>query len=60
MKKWFNDLFDEELGEDYEEYYTVKAVVKVEKCYVKRDKSEKNHTKNINRARKAKARRQGR
>ena len=61
MKKWFNDLFEnEENFETYDEYYEVKTIVKVEKTYVKRDNSKKNRTKNINRARKAKAIRQGR
>ena len=57
MKKWFNDLFE---NEDYDEYYEEVKVVRVEKVYVKRDNSKKNRTKNINRARKAKAIRQGR
>ena len=56
MKKWFN----EEDFEDYNEYYKEVKVVRVEKTYVKRDNSKKNRTKNINRARKAKAIRQGR
>jgi len=60
MKKWFNDLFEESFVDDYDEYYEVKTVVRVEKTYVKRDNSKKNRTKNINRARKAKAIRQGR
>jgi hypothetical protein len=59
--KYFNDLFEnEENFETYDEYYEVKTVVKVEKTYVKRDNSKKNRTKNMNRARKAKAIRQGR
>ena len=57
MKKWFNDMFEDE---NYDEYYEVVKVVKVEKVYVKRDNSKKNRTKNMNRARKAKAIRQGR
>ncbi len=61
MKKWFNDLFEnEENFETYDEYYKEVKVVRVEKTYVKRDNSKKNRTKNINRARKAKAIRQGR
>ena len=61
MKKWFNDLFEnEENFETYDEYYKEIKVVRVEKTYVKRDNSKKNRTKNINRARKAKAIRQGR
>ena len=56
--KWFNDLFENE--ENYDEYYKEVKVVRVEKTYVKRDNSKKNRTKNINRARKAKAIRQGR
>lgn len=59
--KWFNDLFaNEENIETYDEYYEEVKVVRVEKIYVKRDNSKKNRTKNINRARKAKAIRQGR
>jgi hypothetical protein len=59
--KYFNDLFEnEENFETYDEYYEVKTVVKIEKTYVKRDNSKKNRTKNINRARKLKANRQGR
>ena len=59
--KWFNDLFEnEENFEDYNEYYKEVKVVRVEKTYVKRDNSKKNRTKNISRARKAKAVRQGR
>ena len=61
MKKWFNDLFDnEENFETYDEYYEEVKVVRVEKTYIKRDNSKKNRTKNMNRARKAKAIRQGR
>ena len=61
MKKWFNDLFEsEENFETYDEYYEEVKVVRVEKTYVKRDNSKKNRTKNISRARKAKAIRQGR
>lgn len=61
MKKWFNDLFEnEENFETYDEYYKEVKVVRVEKTYVKRDNSKKNRTKNISRARKAKAIRQGR
>ena len=61
MKKWFNDLFDnEENFETYDEYYEEVIVVRVEKTYIKRDNSKKNRTKNMNRARKAKAIRQGR
>jgi hypothetical protein len=61
MKKWFNDLFEnEENFETYDEYYEEVKVVRVEKTYVKRDNSKKNRTKNINRARKLKATRQGR
>lgn len=61
MKKWFNDLFEsEENFENYDEYYEEIKVVRIEKTYIKRDNSKKNRTKNINRARKAKAIRQGR
>ena len=61
MKKWFNDLFEnEENFETYDEYYEEVKVVRVEKTYIKRDSSKKNRTKNMNRARKAKAIRQGR
>ena len=61
MKKWFNDLFEnEENIETYDEYYEEVKVVRVEKTYIKRDNSKKNHTKNLSRARKAKAIRQGR
>lgn len=61
MKKWFNDLFEnEENFETYDEYYEEVKVVRVEKTYIKRDNSKKNRTKNISRARKAKAIRQGR
>ena len=61
MKKWFNDLFDnEENFETYDEYYEEVKVVRVEKTYIKRDNSKKNRTKNMSRARKAKAIRQGR
>lgn len=61
MKKWFNDLFEnEENIETYDEYYEEVKVVRVEKTYIKRDNSKKNRTKNISRARKAKAIRQGR
>ena len=61
MKKWFNDLFEnEENFEAYDEYYEEVKVVRVEKTYIKRDNSKKNRTKNISRARKAKAIRQGR
>lgn len=61
MKKWFNDLFEnEENFETYDEYYEEVKVVRVEKTYVKRDNSKKNRTKNMNRARKLKATRQGR
>lgn len=59
--KWLNDLFEnEENIETYDEYYEEVKVVRVEKIYVKRDNSKKNRTKNMNRARKAKAIRQGR
>ena len=59
--KFFNDVFEnEENFEDYNEYYKEVKVVRVEKTYVKRDNSKKNRTKNISRARKAKAVRQGR
>lgn len=59
--KFFNDVFeDEENFEDYNEYYKEVKVVRVEKTYIKRDNSKKNRTKNISRARKAKAIRQGR
>ena len=59
--KWFNDLFEnEENFETYDEYYKEVKVVRVEKTYIKRDNSKKNRTKNISRARKAKAIRQGR
>lgn len=61
MKKWFNDLFEsEENIETYDEYYKEVKVARVEKTYIKRDNSKKNRTKNISRARKAKAIRQGR
>ena len=61
MKKWFNDLFEnEENFETYDEYYEEVKVVRVEKTYIKRDNSKKNRTKNMSRARKAKAIRQGR
>lgn len=61
MKKWFNDLFEnEESFENYDEYYEEVKVVRIEKTYIKRDNSKKNRTKNINSARKAKAIRQGR
>lgn len=61
MKKWFNNLFEnEENFETYDEYYEEVKVVRVEKTYIKRDNSKKNRTKNISRARKAKAIRQGR
>lgn len=61
MKKWFNDLFEnEENFETYDEYYKEVKVVRVEKTYIKRDNSKKNRTKNISRARKSKAIRQGR
>ena len=61
MKKWFNDLFEnEENFETYDEYYEEVKVVRVEKTYIKRDNSKKSRTKNISRARKAKAIRQGR
>ena len=61
MKKWFNDLFEnEENFETYDEYYEEVKVVRVEKTYIKRDSSKKNRTKNMSRARKAKAIRQGR
>ena len=59
--KWFNDLLaNEENIETYDEYYEEVKIVRVEKIYVKRDNSKKNRTKNMNRARKAKAIRQGR
>ena len=59
--KWFNDLLvNEENIETYDEYYEEVKVVRVEKTYIKRDNSKKNRTKNMNRARKAKAIRQGR
>ena len=59
--KFFNDVFEnEEDFETYDEYYKEVKVVRVEKTYVKRDNSKKNRTKNISRARKAKAIRQGR
>lgn len=59
--KFFNDVFEhEENFETYDEYYKEVKVVRVEKTYVKRDNSKKNRTKNISRARKAKAIRQGR
>lgn len=61
MKKWFDNLFEsEENFETYDEYYEEIKVVRVEKTYVRRDNSKKNRTKNMNRARKAKAIRQGR
>jgi hypothetical protein len=61
MKKWFDNLFEsEENFETYDEYYEEVKVVRVEKTYVRRDNSKKNRTKNMNRARKAKAIRQGR
>lgn len=59
--KWFNDLFEnEENIETYDEYYKEVKVVRIEKTYIKRDNSKKNRTKNMSRARKAKAIRQGR
>lgn len=59
--KFFNDVFEnEENFEDYDEYYKEVKVVRAEKTYIKRDNSKKNRTKNISRARKAKAIRQGR
>lgn len=59
--KWFDNLFEsEENFETYDEYYEEVKVVRVEKTYVRRDNSKKNRTKNMNRARKAKAIRQGR
>lgn len=61
MEKWFNDLFEgEENFETYDEYYKEVKVVRPEKVYVKRDNSKKNRTKNINRARRAKAINRGR
>lgn len=57
MQKWFNNVVEDK---DYNEYYKVTKVVKVEKVYIKRDNSKKNRTKNMNRARKAKFIRQGR
>lgn len=60
MKKWFDLFENEENFEIYDEYYKEVKVVKVEKTYIKRDNSKKNRTKNISRARKAKAIRQGR
>lgn len=61
MEKWSDDLLEnEENLETYDEYYEEVKVVRVEKIYVKRDNSKKNRTKNMNRARKAKAIRQGR
>lgn len=60
MKKWFDLFENEENFEAYDEYYKEVKVVKVEKTYIKRDNSKKNRTKNISRARKAKAIRQGR
>lgn len=60
MKKWFDLFEDEENIETYDEYYEEVKVVRVEKTYIKRDNSKKNRTKNISRARKAKAIRQGR
>lgn len=61
MEKWFNDLFEgEENFETYDEYYKEVKVVRPEKTYVKRDNSKKNRTKNINRARRAKAINRGR
>ena len=61
MRKWFDNLFEnEENFETYDEYYEEVKVVRVEKIYVRRDNSKKNRTKNMNRARKAKAIRQGR
>ena len=59
--KWFYDLFEnEENIETYDEYYKEVRVVRIEKTYIKRDNSKKNRTKNMSRARKAKAIRQGR
>ena len=60
MKKWFDLFENEEDFETYDEYYKEVKVVKVEKTYIKRDNSKKNRTKNMSRARKAKAIRQGR
>lgn len=60
MKKWFDLFENEENFETYDEYYEEVKVVRVEKTYIKRDNSKKNRTKNISRARKAKAIRQGR
>ena len=61
MENLLNDLFeDEENFETYDQYYKEVKVFKPEKTYVKRDNSKKNRTKNMNRARKAKAIRQGR
>ena len=60
MKKWFDLFENEENFETYDEYYEEVKVVRVKKTYVKRDNSKKNRTKNMNRARKAKAIRQGR
>ena len=60
MKKWFDLFENEENFETYDEYYKEVKVVRVEKTYIKRDNSKKNRTKNISRARKAKAIRQGR
>ena len=61
MEKWFNDLFEsEENFETYDEYYKEVKVVRPERAYVKRDNSKKNRTKNINRARRAKAINRGR
>lgn len=61
MEKWFSDLLEnEENIETYDEYYKEVKVVRIEKTYIKRDNSKKNRTKNMSRARKAKAIRQGR
>lgn len=61
MEKLSNDLIEnKENIETYDEYYETIRVVRVEKSYIERDNSKKNRTKNMNRARKAKAIRQGR
>lgn len=60
MKKLLDLFENEEDFETYDEYYEEVKVVRVEKTYIKRDNSKKNRTKNMSRARKAKAIRQGR
>jgi hypothetical protein len=57
MEKWFSDLL---YKYDKDRRCKKVKVTKVEKPYIERDNSKKNHTKNINHARKAKFIRQGR